>query len=137
MPSTDIYVPPVLYSPFDGLMGLAQGKLSNQKVPTPIESLGAAKAVAAVQVGFHLARVADGTNDGTITFGGVDSSKFTGSLTTFPNVNKNGFWEGDMAAVTVDGKSTGLTGRTAILDTGKSCPPAIAIAIEVPFTDTL
>lgn len=54
-----------------------------------------------------------------MTFGGLDPAKFqANTLTTFANVNKKGFWEGDMAAVTVNGQDTGLQGRTAILDTG-------------------
>jgi hypothetical protein len=55
------------------------------------------------------------------------STKFTGSLTEFPNVNKQGFWEGLMDTVSVNGISLGLTGRTAILDTGTTlivAPPA-------------
>lgn len=35
-------------------------------------------------------------------------------------MNKQGFWEGAMGAVTVNGKSVGLNNRTAILDTGPS-----------------
>jgi len=36
-----------------------------------------------------------------------------------PNVNQDGFWEADVDAATVNGADTGLTGRTAILDTGE------------------
>lgn len=53
-----------------------------------------------------------------MTLGGVDASKFTGKLTTFANVNTQGFWAGAMDAVTVNGKSLDLKNRTAILDTG-------------------
>lgn len=44
-------------------------------------------------------------------------SKFSGALTEFTNVNTNGFWEGAIDDVTVNGVSLGLAGRTAILDT--------------------
>ena len=53
-----------------------------------------------------------------MTLGGVDASKFTGKLTTFANVNTQGFWAGAMDAVSVNGKSLDLKNRTAILDTG-------------------
>ncbi|KAK4699975.1 hypothetical protein P7C70_g6278, partial [Phenoliferia sp. Uapishka_3] len=118
--------------PFDGLMGLAQSMLSEQGVLTPIESLAQTGAVPA-QLGFHLARLSDGTNDGEVTFGGVDATKFNGSLTEFPNVNTQGFWEGAMGDVTVDGTALGLSGRTAILDTGTTlivAPAADAAAVH-------
>jgi len=68
---------------------------------------------------FKISRLADQLNDGEITFGGLDSTKFIAStLVTFPNVNQQGFWEGAMNAITVNGQDSGLTGRTAILDTG-------------------
>lgn len=119
--------------PFDGLMGLAQSTLSNQGVPTPIESLASAGTVSAAQMGFHLARLSDGNNDGQVTFGGVDSTKFTGSLTEFANVNTQGFWEGAMDDVSVNGASLNLAGRTAILDTGTTlivAPAADAAAVH-------
>lgn len=68
---------------------------------------------------FKISRLADQLNDGEITFGGLDSTKFVAnSLVTFPNVNQRGFWEGAMNAITVNGQDSGLTGRSAILDTG-------------------
>ncbi|GAA5958014.1 hypothetical protein JCM3765_006232 [Sporobolomyces pararoseus] len=124
--------------PFDGLMGLAQSILANQQgVPTPIEQLAAEGQVSSAQMGYHLARLSDGENDGEITFGGVDASKYNGSLTEFPNVNNQGFWEGAMDDVAVDGKSLGLSGRTAILDTGTTlliapAPDAEAIHAAIP-----
>jgi len=119
--------------PFDGLMGLAQSILSDQATSTPIEALKTAGAVKVAQTGYALGRVADETNIGQITFGGVDKSKFTGSLTLIDNVSQTGFWEGDMDAVSVDGKSVNLTGRSAILDTGTTLlivPEADAAAIH-------
>lgn len=72
-------------------MGLAQSILANQQgVPTPIEQLAAEGQVSSAQMGYHLARLSDGENDGEITFGGVDASKYNGSLTEFPNVNNQG-----------------------------------------------
>ncbi len=53
-------------------MGLAQSSLSNMAVLTPIEFLKSTGAVAAAQVGYKLARLSDGPNDGTVCFGGVE-----------------------------------------------------------------
>lgn len=65
---------------------------------------------------------------------GLDPTKFVANtLTTFDNVNTEGFWEGAMTDVTVDGTSAGLNGRTAILDTGTTlivAPPADATAVH-------
>jgi hypothetical protein len=106
-------------TPFDGLMGLAQSTLSEQRTPTPIESLASAGLVKAAITSYKISRLADAKNDGEITFGDLDQTKFDPqTLTTVKNVNTQGFWEGAMDAVTVDDKDTGLQGRTAILDTG-------------------
>lgn len=51
----------------------------------------------------------------------VDSA----TLVTVDNVSKIGFWEAAMT-VSVDGKDTGLAGRTAILDTGSFLPSSLS-----------
>jgi len=69
-----------------------------------------------------------------VTFGSLDPAKFVAStLTTLNNVNTEGFWEVNMDAVSVNGASAGLAGRTAILDTGTTliiAPPADAAAVH-------
>ncbi|KAI0058780.1 acid protease [Artomyces pyxidatus] len=119
--------------PFDGLMGLAQSTLSEQQTLTPVESLAKAGLIKAPITSFKISRLADQKNDGEVTFGGLDSSKFDAqTLTNIPNVNQNGFWEGAIDAVTADGQDLQLSGRTAILDTGTTlfiAPPADAEAL--------
>ena len=101
---------------------------------TPVESLAQQGLINQAITSFKISRLADAKNDGEITFGGLDSSKFDAStLVTFDNVNTEGFWEGAMDAVTVDGQDTGLQGRTAILDTGTTlviAPPNDAAAVH-------
>ncbi|KZT07694.1 aspartic peptidase A1 [Laetiporus sulphureus 93-53] len=120
--------------PFDGLMGLAQSGISEEGVPTPVEALASAGLISDAIASFKISRLADQLNDGEITFGGLDSSKFdSNTLVTFDNVNTEGFWEGDMTAVTSNGQDLGLTGRTAILDTGTTlivAPPNDADAVH-------
>ncbi|KAF8442420.1 acid protease [Boletus edulis BED1] len=117
-------------TPFDGLMGLAQSKLSQEKVLTPVESLASNKIIQSPVTSFKIPRLADQLNDGQVTFGGLDASKFVANtLVTIPNVNNLGFWEGVMDTITVNGTNAGLTGRTAILDTGTTlilAPPSDA-----------
>ncbi|KJA26380.1 hypothetical protein HYPSUDRAFT_36694 [Hypholoma sublateritium FD-334 SS-4] len=106
-------------TPFDGLMGLAQQGLSQQGVPTPVESLFQANLIPAQITSFKISRLADNLNDGEVTFGGLDTSKFDSTtLATVDNVNTEGFWEGAIDSVSLNGADLGLSGRTAILDTG-------------------
>jgi hypothetical protein len=68
---------------------------------------------------YKISRVQDDKHDGEITFGGMDPTKFdAASLISIPNVSKEGFWEGAMDAVTLNGADMGISGRTAIFDTG-------------------
>lgn len=65
---------------------------------------------------------------GSITFGGIDESKFEGNITYAPLVKNRGYWEVDLEKVDINGvqviSKTNLgnvqTLRTAILDTGTS-----------------
>lgn len=117
----------------DGLMGLAQSPLSSQGVLTPVESLAKQGSISEAITSYKLSRFTDGLNDGEITFGGLDESKFDSkSLVTVDNINQLGFWEAPLT-VSVDGQDLGLNGRTAILDTGTTLliiPTADAEAIH-------
>jgi len=105
--------------PFDGLMGLAQSTLSEQKTATPIEALASQGLVPAAITSYKISRASDNKNDGEITFGALDDTKFDpATLVVTKNVNTQGFWESALDAITVDGQDTGLQGRTAIMDTG-------------------
>lgn len=120
--------------PFDGLMGLAQSTLSEQKTLTPVEAAAKANLIPDAITSYKISRASDNKNDGQVTFGGLDQTKFDPqTLQTVDNVSKKGFWEGDMPAVTVDGQDVGLQGRTAILDTGTTliiAPPNDALAVH-------
>lgn len=119
---------------FDGIMGLAQSGLSQQKLPTPVESLASAGLIEEAIVAFKIPRLADGKNDGEITFGGLDPRKFQNdTLVQVPNVNQNGFWEVNLDAVSVNGQDLGFQNQTAILDTGTTlflAPPEVVSAIH-------
>lgn len=119
---------------FDGLMGLAQSGLSTQKVPTPVEALASAGTIEQAIVAYKIPRLADGTNDGEITFGGLDSTKFkSDTLVQVPNVNPVGFWEVAVDGISVNGQNLNFQGQTAILDTGTTlfvAPQNVATAIH-------
>ncbi|KAJ8520161.1 hypothetical protein ONZ45_g2985 [Pleurotus djamor] len=104
---------------FDGLLGTARSRLSNQRAPTPVEALAQTGLIRQAITSYKMPRLADQNNDGVITFGGVDESKFqANTLVTLDNISPVGFWEAEMDQITVNGVDTGLTGRSAILDTG-------------------
>jgi hypothetical protein len=125
-------------TPFDGLMGLANAKLASTGAPTPIDSLFSKGLVSQPVMGYHLGRSADGqkNNDGEVTFGGVNSDKYTGDLTVIDNYSTQGFWEAKFSQVSFGGKAIKLTGtyaRSAILDTGTTlivAPQADADALH-------
>jgi len=105
--------------PTDGLMGLALGTASNQGAPTPPEAMAKKGLIKEAIVSYKISRFSDGKGDGEITFGGLDDTKFNAAtLVTVDNISKTGFWEAKVDVVAVDGKDIGLTGRSAILDTG-------------------
>jgi len=120
--------------PFDGLMGLAQSTLSEQKALTPVEALATSGLITDAITSYKLSRLQDNTNDGEITFGELDVSKFDATtLVTLDNVSQKGFWEASLSAVTVDGTDSGLQNRTAILDTGTTvivAPAADAASVH-------
>jgi len=124
--------------PFDGLMGLAQSTLSNQRTLTPVEALAKAGLISDAVVSYKMARVRDNNNDGEITFGALDTTKFDPkTIVTVSNVNKKGFWEASVDDATLDGQSLGLEGRTAILDTGTTLAilptqDAVAVHQQIP-----
>lgn len=80
-------------------------------------------------------RASDNVDDGEISFGVVDTAKFSGSLAVVPNVGATGLWEVPIVSpllipstyskddTFVDGKALGLTNRTSITDTGTSSLP--------------
>ncbi|EJD49755.1 acid protease [Auricularia subglabra TFB-10046 SS5] len=106
-------------TPFDGLMGLAQSILSQQGVLTPPEALAKQGLINDAIVSYKISRLSDGLNDGQVTFGGLDDTKFDPqTLVAGDNINQDGFWELPVDGISVDGGDLGLNGRTAILDTG-------------------
>ncbi|KAH9966260.1 aspartic peptidase domain-containing protein [Lactifluus volemus] len=108
-----------LNSGFDGIMGLARSDLSTQHLRTVVESLAYNGLIQHAITSYKLSRHADQKNDGEITFGGLDTSKFDqNTLTTIPNINTQGFWEAQMDKVSLNGQDLNVVGRTAILDTG-------------------
>lgn len=104
---------------FDGLIGLAQSTLSNQGFLTPVESLAKNGLIGEAITSYKISRLADGKNDGEITFGGLDDTKFqANTLVTVDNLSKQGFWVAALDGASVNGTDLKIQGQAAILDTG-------------------
>ncbi|KAJ8496882.1 hypothetical protein ONZ45_g12290 [Pleurotus djamor] len=97
---------------FDGLLGTARSqRLSNQRAPTPVEALAQTGLIRQAITSYKMPRLADQNNDGVITFGGVDESKFqANTLVTLDNISPVGFWEAEMDQITVNGVDTAIDG---------------------------
>ncbi|KAI0806461.1 aspartic peptidase domain-containing protein [Xylaria sp. FL0064] len=99
--------------PFDGILGLATS--SN----TWLSAVMDAKLIDSNLFGISLSRSSDGTNDGEIVFGTVDPDKYTGDI-TYTSLKSDSAWTIPMDDITISGKSAGVTGRSAYIDTGTS-----------------
>ena len=107
--------------PMDGILGLGRTASNQIGAPTVMQVLDDNNLLQANIVGIHLQRNSDGAKDGQITFGGVDHSKFQGSLSYTATVSADpSLWEIPVDDVAVSGISCKLTGRSAIIDTGTS-----------------
>lgn len=80
-----------------------------------------------------MSRNSDGEKDGSVTFGGVDKSKFKGDIVFTDVAESSIHWNIPLEDVSIDGKSWGLSNKTAIIDTGTSyslIPPKDAEALH-------
>ncbi|KAF8150777.1 aspartic peptidase domain-containing protein [Crassisporium funariophilum] len=105
--------------PFDGLLGLATSIISQQRVPTFLDSLYASHLISAPIASYKIPRLADGKDDGELTLGAMNPRHFDSrSLVTVPNVNKFGYWGVAVDAVKVGHKDMGWANITVVVDTG-------------------
>jgi cathepsin D len=119
--------------PMDGILGLGRASSNKLGTPTLMEVMASQKLLKANMFGVHLSRSGDGATDGQITFGASDPSKFSGDLSFINSVSAEGLWGIPVEGAGVDGHSLGLTGKTAIVDTGTSyilMPPDDAKALH-------
>lgn len=116
------------YYPMDGILGLGRSSSDILGTPTLMQVLDSKNELASNVIGVHLQRNSDGAKDGQITFGGVDKTKFKGDISYTKALANQGNWEIPLGDSGVNGISTNLTSRTAIIDTGTSY-------VLMPLTD--
>ena len=119
--------------PMDGILGLSRSSQGQgMDVPTFIQVVQKNSLLKSNLFGVNLQRAADNSNDGEITFGSVDESKYTGDLNYLDTVGDITDWKIPADDILVDGKSVSVTGKNAIFDTGTSymfLPPDDAKAV--------
>lgn len=100
------------FPPPDGLMGMAFQSISEYNSPPVFQTLVSQGKVAEPVFGFTLLK-----SGSELYLGGVDSSKFDGSLTYAP-VTQAGYWQISLDGASVGSNSVFSSGVEAIVDTG-------------------
>ncbi|KAF2759630.1 acid protease [Pseudovirgaria hyperparasitica] len=122
--------------PLDGILGL--GRIDSDphgtNAPSLMEALIHERLIDAKVIGVHLGRHATPPIDGELNLGAPNPTRYDGDLHYIDIIdNANGFWEIPIDDAGVNGQSSGLQGRSAILDTGTSfllIPPGDASKIH-------
>lgn len=116
---------------FDGILGLSMASGSSNNF---ISTLKSGKVLASNVFGVDLSRHTDCANTGELTFGGTDSSKFSGDITyTAVDSDAGGDWAIAMDDVGYNGAKAGITNRLAYIDTGTTyafAPSADVVALH-------
>ena len=118
--------------PMDGILGLAREPGDGFSQPSFIQVLQQSKALKSNIFGINLQRAADNSNDGEISFGGIDKSRFQGDLNYLDTVGEKNLWEIPVDGFSVDGQLSSLGSRNAVIDSGTSyifLPPDDAAAL--------
>lgn len=118
-----------LIGKFDGILGLAWPSLSVNGITPVIQNMISQKAIDNGEFAFFLGN-AD-SEDGELTIGGYDQSRFTGSLAYVP-LKSQTYWEINMEAFKIGVTNYVATagGESAIIDSGTSLltGPSSAVA---------
>lgn len=101
---------------FDGLLGLGFNSISEYNLPTPFELMVQEHLIPEPIFSFYLQ--ADSSQDGELTFGGIDTSKFTGEIAYTP-LTAQTYWKVGLTSLSFGGKVVG-SGISAIIDSGTS-----------------
>ncbi|CAO3628912.1 unnamed protein product [Mucor hiemalis] len=104
-------------STVDGLLGLGFDTITTVSgIKTPVDNLISQGLISKPIFGVYLGKASQG-GGGEYVFGGYDQSKISGSLTTVPVDNSQGYWGITVDGATIGGSSVGSS-FSGILDTG-------------------
>lgn len=99
---------------FDGILGLGFDSISVGGVNSPFHNMVNQGLLDEPVFAFYLGDM----NDGELTFGGIDTSKFTGELNYIP-LKSATYWEIELEGVELQGNAV-TTVKSAIVDSGTS-----------------
>ncbi|KAL2852824.1 aspartic peptidase domain-containing protein [Aspergillus pseudoustus] len=119
--------------PIDGILGLGRSNDTSMGRSPFMDLVAKQGDLEKNIVSFHLSRSSDGARDGTVTFGGVDTTKFTGDIAYTVVADSSIHWSIPLDDVNVNGKDLGFKNKFAIIDTGTSyslLPPEDAAAVH-------
>lgn len=102
--------------PIDGILGLGRSGTAGWNIPSFMDAVGQTKALPANIVGFSLSRAAEGGADGEVNFGGVDTTKFDGTITYSKTITD--IWTITLDDAYVEDKALGFKSKSATIDTG-------------------
>ncbi|PLB54423.1 acid protease [Aspergillus steynii IBT 23096] len=106
--------------PMDGILGLGRASKGVFGHDSFMDAVAKQKLLSSNVIGFSLSRGSAKVQDGSVTFGGVDDSKFTGDISYTDTVGSKDHWSIPLDDATVDGAACSFSGRKAFLDTGTS-----------------
>lgn len=113
--------------PMDGIIGLGRASKGVFGHDSFMDVVAKQKLLPSNIVSFALSRGSAKVQDGSVTFGGVDDSKYKGKITYTNTVGSKDHWRIPLDDASVDGSACGFSGKSAFLDTGTSymlIPPA-------------
>lgn len=120
----------------DGILGIGRGVATQGSIDAPqvMDVLTTSNLIGSKIYGIHLSRNKEGLLDGELNLGAVNKDRFSGDINYIAAVDTStGFWEIPISDAGVDGSKFGLTGRSAIIDTGTSfilMPAADALSLH-------
>jgi cathepsin D len=116
--------------PFDGILGLGRSHTNGWSLPSFMDLVAEKKLLKSNLVGFSLSRAADDGKDGEVNFGGVDTTKFDGTI-SYTTTDAE-IWSIPVDDAYVNGQSCNFTGKSATIDTGTTyllIPPSDAATL--------
>ncbi|CAG7991977.1 unnamed protein product [Penicillium salamii] len=116
--------------PFDGILGLGRSHTNGWSLPSFMDLVAKKKLLKSNLVGFSLSRAKDDGKDGEVNFGGVDTTKYDGTI-SYTSTDAD-IWSIPVDDAYVNGKSCNFTGKSATIDTGTTyllIPPSDAATL--------
>ncbi|EDO18335.1 hypothetical protein Kpol_1013p6 [Vanderwaltozyma polyspora DSM 70294] len=107
------------FGKFDGILGLAYDTIAVNRVVPPFYNAINKKLVDEPIFSFYLGDDTKSEDGGQVTFGGYDSSLFTGDITWLP-VRRKAYWEVKFDAIALGNEVADLVNHGAAIDTGTS-----------------